>query len=925
MPYLTIENFKYGLDTRRGELTSQAGILATCENGHVNQGGEIDKRKAFVLDASVLLNDSNGDSGCFWFEVSSAGKTVFGSALPSTSGYVTTAGVSVLNLVSVGINGKLNITATNGVITGYTVNTAGTGYAVNDYVSVTTAQGFGAVFKVLTVNGGGGILTVSIIHGQLQDQPVLAAVPAGYTYVQLKHPVLTDFLGITNAYGDANVGSSPTGFALADNTFYDRAKHRMTRVNFSRVFNGNTFVSATFSDGNTFLFYNGTVIRQSYTGTVLAAATANARNFYIAYEIRQQVLEQEGWYSSFEATTIAVIPQYVPILGGSPYMFVGSPGTTTFQVEKTVSTAAGVMEIQLAVASAATGASTASFTVNGGAGNTYDIKAPISTGSSTRVYITDARVSWAVSNNATATAIAAAITASTLPYGYTATANAAVVTVTAPMPSSPLLGSYNQGTLVVVSADGTANGNHVFSTSTYVNAFGRQAFINLNVTWAVGDTWNLQFVEGSSDAFTVGKGNIASQNWIDATVVGQRVFLAFDGTFAYSAIDDPTGWEEQNTGAGQVDFQSQFGNADTVQTFSLYQGRLAAFGIYSIQIWTMDANPASFVRNQILQNIGTDAPQSVTPFGELDVFFRALSGVRSLRVRDSSLNGYVTDIGSPIDSILASNTAAQRQASLSILEPTDHRYWLYENGVIYVLSYFPTLKISAWSTYLPQYDAQTVIAIGDYNSSGLRNIDSLLTPGVTYSWVPNGHETDLVIDGVSYTGATTFIFVAQAITARGTPLATCTAVLTGHVQTTFIPEKLAIYNEQVFIKGTDGKVYSYGGSNGTTYDYAICTTETPWLDVKNRVSTRKGSTGIDIVASGSWNVYASMDYRANLAPTTMKQVIVGDGISTPSKPVQSYTAEGTHIKMKASTSPLKAEAATLSALVWHYKDEGEKR
>jgi hypothetical protein len=48
MPYISINNFKYGLDTRRSELSSVPGSLMTLNNAHINQGGEIEKRKAFV-------------------------------------------------------------------------------------------------------------------------------------------------------------------------------------------------------------------------------------------------------------------------------------------------------------------------------------------------------------------------------------------------------------------------------------------------------------------------------------------------------------------------------------------------------------------------------------------------------------------------------------------------------------------------------------------------------------------------------------------------------------------------------------------------------------------------------------------------------------------------------------------------------------
>ena len=48
MSSLVIENFRHGLDTRRSALTSVLGTLVQLRDCHINQGGEIEKRKAFV-------------------------------------------------------------------------------------------------------------------------------------------------------------------------------------------------------------------------------------------------------------------------------------------------------------------------------------------------------------------------------------------------------------------------------------------------------------------------------------------------------------------------------------------------------------------------------------------------------------------------------------------------------------------------------------------------------------------------------------------------------------------------------------------------------------------------------------------------------------------------------------------------------------
>ena len=69
--YLLIEDFKFGLDTRKFMLNSPPGTLVTLTNGHITPGGEIEKRKAFTRTALP--------SNSFGLEVTDAGFVVFGS------------------------------------------------------------------------------------------------------------------------------------------------------------------------------------------------------------------------------------------------------------------------------------------------------------------------------------------------------------------------------------------------------------------------------------------------------------------------------------------------------------------------------------------------------------------------------------------------------------------------------------------------------------------------------------------------------------------------------------------------------------------------------------------------------------------------------------------------------------------------------
>lgn len=53
MPSFVIENFSNGLDRRRSKDTAPPGSLRTLRNGFVNEGGEVQKRKAFVLHPTL--------------------------------------------------------------------------------------------------------------------------------------------------------------------------------------------------------------------------------------------------------------------------------------------------------------------------------------------------------------------------------------------------------------------------------------------------------------------------------------------------------------------------------------------------------------------------------------------------------------------------------------------------------------------------------------------------------------------------------------------------------------------------------------------------------------------------------------------------------------------------------------------------------
>lgn len=675
--YVQIQNFKYGLDTRKSELTSLPGTLVTLDNAHINQGGEVEKRKAFVRTAMT--------TNCRGLESTSAGLITFGS----------------------------------------------------------------------DADPGGW---------------PRGAVTA---YQRLQHPAVQVF------------GAS-----------YDATKHAMTSVVWSRSYKGLAFVCAKFADGFSFLYYNGTAIPASYSGLSLSGfSTQDARNKYQREDLTNQLNAITGWV----AVSLGAVASQRLIgndLTSVWTTLVDSPASVTYTYVFTETSATGehgYYSYGSQTADAGT-AGTATFTVNGGGGTTYNFYAPFAYNGTIWFPLFNVGVGWAVSNNNTAGLIRDAINANTATTGFTATALGAVVTVINPILASNLpaaAGGYTWNPMRVICTGGDTSATRNFSASSYsTTASGQEAEIGFGMAWSTGDNWSFAVTSTAGD-FTLGRGNLGNGWWASGTVVSpasgyvfsDRAYVANGTIFNFSAVGDITGWEEQNVGAGFLNFTSQYGAADTVKAFSAYQGKLAVLGRRSVQIWVTNADPNNFALSQVLTNIGMYDTDSAQSLGDLDVIFLYDTGVRSLRVRDASSNATVTDIGAPIDSLIVAKLLSYT-ASCGIVEPGQNRYWLFLNDTIYVLSYFPLNQIIAWSTYQPTYDA------------------------------------------------------------TGT-------------QTAFVPSKFTVHNGQVYAReehaSNGGAVYAYGGSNNSTYDGAVATVQTPWLDAKEP-GTWKGAKGVDVEWSGAWSL-----------------------------------------------------------------------
>jgi hypothetical protein len=194
---------------------------------------------------------------------------------------------------------------------------------------------------------------------------------------------------------------------------------------------------------------------------------------------------------------------------------------------------------------------------------------------------------------------------------------------------------------------------------------------------------------------------------------GGNMYAASGRVLHRSKANLPADWVIGTGGSAFFDMSSQATGSEDLTGLSEYQSQVAVFSRRTTQIWSFDPDAAASAKLQTLRNTGCVAPLSVVPFGGGDVFFLSDAGVRSLRSRDITDSPVAADVGTPIDDAvvewLRTATVLDMETAHAIIEPTDGRYWLVLGSTVYVFSYFPGSKISAWSTYtLPATPTATV-------------------------------------------------------------------------------------------------------------------------------------------------------------------------------------------------------------------------
>lgn len=469
---------------------------------------------------------------------------------------------------------------------------------------------------------------------------------------------------------------------------------------------------------------------------------------------------------------------------------------------------------------------------------------------------------------------------------------------------------------------------------------------------ALGDKFTLTFIPeqgGTTASVQAGAGAVTQLDPgpVVCFTYDQKVYVLAGSTVYFCALNDPTKWNDPNgTGNGSVTMANAYQNPEVLNAIGIFQRQLNFASRWTLQLWNVAADPASWEIGQIMQNTGTRAPLSMQPLGGLDLLYLSDSGIRSLRVRELNQNAFTDDIGSPVDSLVRASLIANPSAVLTacgIVEPTEGRYWLYFDRFIYVLSYFLSSKVIAWSKYEATFDAGVVFTI-PVSTGGTITITVTALLGGTVDLVTNlpwntnavTTATDIatVINANTATTGYTAIRVGAQITLSVVGVTNLVddivyTVTPGFVapsdtavyELEFVPNKFVVFQGQVFCRTTipsmaDASVIiSYGGSDNNTYDSSEAVIQTPWLDFRNP-GTYKAPKGFNFVVDGDWQVEAGSDPQSEILD------LIGNFTSqTFDIGTIPAVGRGTHQSMKFTTTG--NTFARLSAAVDHYEGADE--
>ena len=484
----------------------------------------------------------------------------------------------------------------------------------------------------------------------------------------------------TVGYDASEAGNVPSGVTHIL-TQHPTPATAMTAVLDAEAYGGSLYSISQFSDGNIYHFYDTARVTDWDT-----LATTIGSNNAVASALEAAIDNSAAVNASVASAVVTV----TAAVAGTSYTLTtgtvnnGSIANETLIAVETVANVVGVTEV----------VAVGTVQITGGTSNPGTNKITALTVNS--VDILGAAVDWATSHTATAAAIAAQCVTYTSSPEYTVTSSGDTVTITALAGT----GVSPNGFVVnaVVAGDVTSTDVNMVGGVTAVTAVAQTYTVTVGGTFETLDQFTVTI--NTTEVYVVT--GASSGTGTTALTFKKKLYSTASQNLYFSALTAPTQWIS-GVDYGFINMASETAGQETLTAIAEYQGLMAVFSENNIRIQGISEDSSENVFIETVQNTGTVAPESVISYGNNDVFYLAANGVRSLKARDSSNSAYTDDVGTSIDvhvtAYLDTLTSGQIAAATAVIEPLDGRFWLAVGTRVYVFSYFPKKKVSAWSYY----------------------------------------------------------------------------------------------------------------------------------------------------------------------------------------------------------------------------------
>lgn len=205
-----------------------------------------------------------------------------------------------------------------------------------------------------------------------------------------------------------------------------------------------------------------------------------------------------------------------------------------------------------------------------------------------------------------------------------------------------------------------------------------------------------------------------------ARTIGSKMYAIAGSNLHFSNIFAPSSWlvdaDPTVTGSGFINLAGHSSGSEVLVGAELYYENLAVFSQENVQLWSVAADPTDNVRVQTLRGAGLVGPRATVSYLDGDTFFLSYQGVKAIKTKDSSGRSSLEDVSAPVDdptndglvAYLNTLSSSQRARAALLVEPENNRLWVVLGQRIYVLSWFPSKGIKAWTEYRPSFEIDAV-------------------------------------------------------------------------------------------------------------------------------------------------------------------------------------------------------------------------